>query len=85
MSKVNYPAVFHSEKKSYWVEFPDLEGCLTDGPTLEKAYENAKEALSMYIDKNGDRYEEKNILCYICVFICFNWLWEKRRNAKNKC
>lgn len=59
MSKVNYPAVFHLEKKSYWVEFPDLEGCLTDGPTLEKAYENAKEALSMYLDKNGDSYDRK--------------------------
>ena len=26
-----YPAIFHKETDSYWVEFPDLEGCHTYG------------------------------------------------------
>lgn len=59
MLNVKYPAVFHLENKTYWVEFPDLEGCFTDGNTIEEAYENAREALSMYLDKSGDTYERK--------------------------
>lgn len=57
MSKIAYPAVFHEENGTYWVEFPDLKGCLTDGNTAEEAYENAKEALGFYLDRNGDVYE----------------------------
>ena len=30
MAKIYYPAVFHKEDNdTYWVEFPDLPGCLT--------------------------------------------------------
>ena len=43
-----YPAIFHNEG-SYWVEFPDLEGCITDGDSLEEAMENAQEALGLYL------------------------------------
>ena len=35
MTKV-YPAIIHEENGSYWVEFPDLEGCSTYGETLEE-------------------------------------------------
>ena len=57
MSRISYPAVFHEDNNSYWVEFPDLEGCLTSGDTVELAFENAKEALGLYLDKGGDIYE----------------------------
>ena len=43
-----YPAIFHKEDSSYWVEFPDLQGCNTFGDTLEETMENAKEALEGY-------------------------------------
>lgn len=43
-----YPAIFHLED-TYWVEFPDLEGCVSDGNTLEEAMENAQEALGLYL------------------------------------
>jgi predicted RNase H-like HicB family nuclease len=43
-----YPAIFHKEE-SYWVEFPDLEGCVSDGETLEEAMENAQEAMGLYL------------------------------------
>ena len=29
-----YPAIFHEEDGSFWVEFPDLEGCQSFGDTL---------------------------------------------------
>ena len=48
--KVMYPAIFHkAEEGGYWVEFPDLDGCLTEGDTLEEAYHMAIEALEGYI------------------------------------
>jgi predicted RNase H-like HicB family nuclease len=43
-----YPAVFHDEG-TYWVEFPDLEGCVSDGDTLEEAMANAQEAMGLYL------------------------------------
>ena len=30
-----YPAIFHLEEDSYWVEFPDFDRCFSDGETLE--------------------------------------------------
>jgi len=49
MKKI-YPAIFHKENGCYWVEFPDLEGCITQGATLEEAFAMAKEALALYLD-----------------------------------
>ena len=43
-----YPAISH-EEETYWVEFPDLEGCVTEGSTLEEAMENAQEAMGLYL------------------------------------
>jgi len=45
-----YPAIFHKEEGSYWVEFPDLEGCSTCGDTFEDVMEMAQEALGLYIN-----------------------------------
>lgn len=42
MTKV-YPAIIHQED-GYWVEFPDLSGCFTNGSTLEETMEMAQEA-----------------------------------------
>jgi len=49
MKKMIYPAIFYKEDESYWVEFPDLEGCQSFGATLEEIHENAKEALAAYL------------------------------------
>ncbi len=43
--KIIYPAIFHKEESSYWVEFPDLVGCQTYGDSIFETYEFAKEAL----------------------------------------
>jgi len=45
-----YPAIFHKEDNSYWVEFPDLEGCQTFGETLKETVELAQEAMAAYIE-----------------------------------
>jgi len=44
-----YPAIFHEEDGTFWVEFPDLEGCQTCGATLEETMALAQEALGLYI------------------------------------
>lgn len=44
-----YPAIYHNEGGTYWVEFPDLERCQTFGDTLNETAENASEALSGYL------------------------------------
>jgi antitoxin HicB len=50
-----YPAIFHPDEKGYWVEFPDLPGCVTEGETLEDAKEMAKEALSAMLESLDSR------------------------------
>ena len=49
--KIWYPAKisYSKDDKSYLVEFPDLEGCLTEGSSLDEALINAKEALTGYL------------------------------------
>ena len=44
-----YPAIFHQEDSSYWVEFPDLPGCQSFGDTLPETMAEAQEALSAYV------------------------------------
>ncbi len=59
MTKV-YPAIIH-EEEGYWVEFPDLSGCFTNGSTLEETMEMAKEALGLYLvslEENGQTIPE---------------------------
>lgn len=48
MAKYLYPAVFTTaEEGGYLVNFPDLDGCYTDGDDLMDAMEMAKDALCL--------------------------------------
>lgn len=49
-----YPAVFHFEEGSYWVEFPDLPGCFSDGDTPEEAMKNAQESMELYFEPDEE-------------------------------
>lgn len=44
-----YPAVFHAEDGGYWVEFPDLPGCVTEGSSVTEAVVEASAALGGYL------------------------------------
>mgnify|MGYP002624630711 FL=1 len=44
-----YPALIHNDEDGMWLEFPDLEGCYTQGDSLEELMENAKESLGTYL------------------------------------
>lgn len=48
MNKLFYPAVFHwAEEGGFWVSFPDLPECLTQGDDMAQAYEMAVDALGL--------------------------------------
>lgn len=48
MKKLFYPALFHkAEEGGFWVSFPDLPECLTEGDNMEQAYEMASDALGL--------------------------------------
>lgn len=44
-----YPAICHFEDGGYWCEFPDLDGCFTQGDTEIDVVEKAREALEGYV------------------------------------
>ena len=48
MNKLFYPALFHkAEEGGFWVTFPDIPECMTDGDNMSQAYEMAVEALGL--------------------------------------
>jgi len=47
---IQYPAKITKDNDAYNVEFTDLPGCLTYGDDLDSALENAKEALTGYLE-----------------------------------
>lgn len=53
--KTAYPAIVHEEDGSFWVEFPDLEGCFSEGETMADAISNASDALGGYLCSLMDR------------------------------
>ena len=51
MPKHYYPAIFTEEDIGYSVRFPDLDGCFTEGDTLDEAYEMAFDAIGLYLQQ----------------------------------
>jgi len=52
MALNGYPAVFYHWDNGYWVEFPDLPGCISQGDTLREAYMHAKTAMKDFLADN---------------------------------
>lgn len=57
-NKYFYPSLFHkAEEGGYWVSFPDLPECLTQGEDMGEAYRMSVEALGLALEdrvKIGD-------------------------------
>ena len=50
MNKLFYPAIFHkAEEGGFWVTFPDIPECMTQGDNMDEAYEMAVEALGLSV------------------------------------
>ncbi len=54
--KYAYPAIFTFDKKDnvYYVNFPDLKNCFTDGKTLAEALENGEDVLTLMLCQMED-------------------------------
>lgn len=94
MKKLFYPALFHkADEGGFWITFPDLPECMTQGDDMQQAYEMAVDALELAITS---REEEKmeipspsepyNITTAdneFCVVIEFDMLaYKKRTNSR---
>ena len=62
MKKVFYPAIFHvAEEGGYWVTFPDIPECITEGDDMEETYQMAVDALGLALTermKEGEKLPE---------------------------
>ena len=77
--KVIYPAIFHNEDDGFWVEFPDLPGCSTQGDTEAETYANAVEAMELFLQDdytvdtlpkassaNKIKTDKKSFMSFVC-------------------
>jgi predicted RNase H-like HicB family nuclease/DNA-binding XRE family transcriptional regulator len=44
----------HAQDNGYWAECLELEGCATEGDTMEELRQNAEEALNLYLEEPED-------------------------------
>jgi predicted RNase H-like HicB family nuclease len=59
MEKLFYPAIFHTaEEGGFWISFPDLPECLTQGDNMSDAYQMAVDALGLAISSRSEAKEE---------------------------
>lgn len=49
MKKLYYPVVFHPEDTGYSASVPDLDGCFSQGDTLEETVEMIADAIGLYL------------------------------------
>lgn len=94
MKKLFYPAIFHKAKEGgFWITFPDIPECMTQGDDMQQAYEMAVDALGLAItsrEKEGDvipvpsePYQIELEEDSFCAVIEFDMLaYKKRTNSK---
>ena len=75
MKKLFYPAVFHkAEEGGFWVSFPDIPECLTEGDDIQQAYEMAADALGLALTermKSGEDIPQgSGISCLLYTSRC---------------
>lgn len=92
MNKLFYPAVFHkAEDGGFWVTFPDLPECMTQGDNMEESYIMAVDALGLCLaDMEKERVAFPNASApdsieldadSFLVVIEFDMLAYKKRNS----
>ena len=58
MKKLFYPALFHkAEEGGFWVSFPDIPECLTQGDDVTQAYEMAVDALGLALTSREKEHQ----------------------------
>ncbi len=92
MNKLFYPAVFHmADEGGYYITFPDLPECMTQGEDMQDAYEMAVDALGLALTSREQAGEEIPAASQVdqivfdkngdyCVVIEFDMLTYKKHN-----
>ena len=66
MNRLFYPAIFHkAEEGGFWVTFPDIPECMTQGDNMQEAYEMSVDALGLSLttmEAEGERIPEASSL-----------------------
>ena len=95
MKKLFYPAIFHvAEEGGFWITFPDIPECMTQGDDMQEAYEMAVDALGLALTSREQEKQEipsPSALSEIhidineyCVIVEFDMLaYKKRTNPKS--
>ena len=95
MKKLFYPAIFHvAEEGGFWITFPDIPECMTQGDDMQEAYEMAVDALGLALASREQEKQEipsPSALSEIhvdaneyCVIVEFDMLaYKKRTNPKS--
>lgn len=64
---ISYYALFIlGEDHRYFVDFPDLQGCYTQGNSLDEAIYNAHEALAIYYQEKSGKLSPASNFSSIC-------------------
>ena len=59
MNKLFYPSIFHiAEEGGFWVTFPDLPECMTQGDDMQNAYEMAVDALGLALTSRKQEHQD---------------------------
>ena len=58
MAKYVYPAVFTPEENGYFIEFPDLKSCYTQGTDIADGINMAEDVLSLTLTHFEDEHRE---------------------------
>ena len=94
MNKLFYPAIFHiAEEGGFWITFPDLPECMTQGDNMQEAYEMAVDALGLALTSREQEKQEIPAASEVnqislgkdecCAIIEFDMLaYKKRTNSK---
>ena len=58
MKDLYYPAIFTKDEEGYVVDFPDIDGCSTQGDDLQDAFYMAHDALGLVLSVLDDENRE---------------------------
>ena len=91
MNRLFYPSIFHkAEEGGFWVTFPDIPECMTQGDNMDQAYEMAVDALGLSLssmEEMGEKIPEASSLERIqvedgiLVIVEFNMAEYRRKNS----
>lgn len=91
MNRLFYPAVFHkAEEGGFWVTFPDIPECMTQGDDMQEAYEMSVDALGLALtsrESEGEAIPEASQLDTvdpedgILVIVEFDMAEYRRKNC----